>query len=113
MMNPSIEYRKFTREAREQLVSAYTWSRDHGNTPEETADILIDAIGSDNAKEIVSACILMVGSWDARISDRNRKWAEETCEHSVEELNQISGFYCPDAIHRSHMDQIADVFRKR
>lgn len=104
-----IEYRKFLREAREQLVEAYRWSRDRGNTPEETVHILTDAIGSDSAKEIVSACILTVGSWDERISDRNRKWAKETCEHSADDL---SGFYCPDAIHRSHMDQIADVFRR-
>ena len=67
----SREYRQFTRAAREQLVSAYRWSRDHGDTPEETVEILIDEIGKDNAQEIVAACILTVGDWDARISNAN------------------------------------------
>lgn len=108
----SREYRQFTRAAREKLVSAYRWSRDHGNTPEETVEILIDEIGRENAQEIVAACIITVGDWDARISNVNRRWAAEACEHTAEELNQISGFYCPDEIHRTHMDQIADVIRK-
>ena len=111
-MTVSKEYRQLTRNAREQLVSAYRWSREHGNTPTEAAEVLIDRIGRDNAQEIVAACILAVGTWDARISNVNRRWAAEACEHTAEELNQLPGFYCPDEIHRTHMDQIADVFRK-
>lgn len=112
-MTVSREYRIFLREAREQLVSAYRWSRDHDNTPEATADILVDAIGEYSATEIVAACINGVGDWDARISTANRKWAAETCEHTKDDLNTVAGFYCPSEIHPSHMDQIASVFRAR
>ena len=112
-MTVSREYRIFTRTASEQLVSAYKWSRDHGNTPEETADILTDAIGKDSAAEIIAACILRIGDWDQRISPANREWAVRSCERTSKELDQIAGFYYPYEIHPAHMDQIADVFRTR
>ena len=112
MNTPSTEYRKFTREAKTQLVSAYRYSLDHGNSPAETADILTDAIGAENAAEIVAVMVLCKGEWDARICPRNREWARETAQHDPAELAQIPGLYYCDEIHPAHMDALASVFRR-
>ena len=111
-MSYTAEYRRFIREAKDQLVSAYQYSRDHGNTPEDTAAILIDAIGRENAAEIVAVMVLSKGTWDARISRASREWAAEMCSHSESELNAMTGVYYCDAIHPAHMDQIVSVFRR-
>lgn len=111
-MSYTAEYKRFIREAKDQLVSAYQYSRDHGNTPEDTAAILIDAIGRENAAEIVAVMVLSKGTWDARISRASREWAAETCSHSESELNAMTGVYYCDAIHPTHMDQIVSVLRR-
>jgi len=112
MNTPSAEYRKFTREAKAQLIEAYRYSRDHGNTPAETAQLLIDAIGAESAAEIVAVMVLCKGEWDARICPRNREWARETAEHDEAELAQIPGLYYCDEIHPANMDLLANVFRR-
>lgn len=112
MNKPSREYMQFTREAKAQLISAYRYSQDHNNTPTETADILTDAIGAENAAEIVAVMVLCKGEWDARICPRNREWARETAQHDEAELAQIPGLYYCDEIHPANMDLLASVFRR-
>lgn len=111
-MTVTREYRRFVREAKDQLVSAYQYSRAHGNTPEDTAALLIDAIGPENAAEIVAVMVLSKGTWDARISSQSREWAAETCSYTSDELNAAQGIYYCDAVHPAHMDQIVSVFRR-
>ena len=112
MNTPSAEYRKFIREAKTQLIDAHRYSRDHGNTPTETAQLLTDAIGAENAAEIVAVMVLCKGEWDARISPGSRRWARETAQHDEAELAQISGLYYCDEIHPAHMEQIVSAFRR-
>lgn len=111
MFTPSSEYIQFTREAKAALISAYHYSRDHNDTPAETADILTDAIGVENAAEIVAVMVLCKGEWDARISHSSRRWARATAEHDEAELAQIPGLYYCDEIHPAHMEQIVSAFR--
>ena len=106
MNNPSLEYRRFCIAAKEQLIAAHRWSRTHDNTPKETVQILEDAIGRENAAEIVAVMVLCRGDWDARISSESRAWAARTCSHEPEELDQIPGLYYCDEIHPTHMEQI-------
>ena len=111
-MNVSREYRIFFRTAKETLIDCYRYSLEHDNTPEETVELLIDAIGEESAQEIVSALILCKGTWDERISRTSRHWASETCSYSTEDLNTVPGFYYCDEIHPTHMEQIAQALRK-
>ena len=112
-MNVSREYRIFFRSAKETLIDCHRYSREHNNTPTETVELLIDAIGKESAEEIVAALILCKGSWDERISRASRSWAAETCCHSIEDLNTVPGIYYCDEIHPAHMEQIAQVLRNR
>ena len=109
---PSAEYRRFCREAREQLITAHRWSREHDNTPEATVQLLTDAIGKENAAEIVAVMILCRGEWDKRITDDSRAWAAEVCSHEPGELYQIPGLYYCDEIHPTHMEQIVWAIRR-
>lgn len=112
MNTPSLEYRRFCREAKAQLIAAHRWSREHGNTPEETVQILTDAIGRESAAEIIAVMVLCRGEWDARISDSSRAWAAETCSCEPDELNLIPGLYYCDEIHPAHMEQIVWAIRR-
>lgn len=112
-MTVSREYRSFFRSAKETLIGCHRYSREHNNTPKETVELLIDAIGEENAGEIVAALILCKGSWDERISRGSRIWAAETCSHSSEDLNTVPGLYYCDEIHPTHMEQIAQALRNR
>lgn len=112
MFTPSREYMQFTREAKAQLISAYRYGRENNDTPAETADILSDVIGAENAAEIVAVMVLCKGEWDARISPGSRKWARETAQHDEAELAQIPGLYYCDEIHPTHLEQIVSVFRR-
>lgn len=112
MNTPSLEYRRFCREARTQLIAAHRWSREHDNTPEATVEILTDAVGKENAAEIVAVMVLCRGEWDARISSDSRAWAARICSHELEELNQIPGLYYCDEIHPTHMEQIVWAMRR-
>ncbi len=109
-MNVSHEYRLFLRNARDTLIRSYKYSRSHENTPNATVDLLIDALGQEDAAEIVAALILCKGKWDARISSSSRAWAVETCSHTETDLDTVPGFYYCDAVHPTRMDQIAQVF---
>ena len=111
-MNISREYRQFFRSAKETLIDCHQYSRRHNNTPSETVDLLTDAIGRENAAEIVAALILCKGTWDERISKASRSWATETCSYSGADLNAVPGFYYCDEIHPAHMEQIAQIFRR-
>lgn len=112
MNTPSLEYRRFCREAKAQLIAAHRWSREHDNTPETTVEILTDSIGKESAAEIVAVMVLCRGDWDARISSDSRAWAAETCSHEVKELDQIAGLYYCDEIHPTHMEQIVWAMRR-
>lgn len=98
-------------EERAALIRIYRHSRDEGATPADTVKQLIDELGEDGAKEIVAEMIIAKGEWDARISDRNRAWAKDTCLHSTADLNHSGVYYC-DEIHPAHMDQIANALCK-
>ena len=112
MNTPSREYIRFTAQGKKALVDDYRYCLDHGFTPAQTADLLIDEMGAENAAEIVAVMVLCKGKWDARISPRNREWARETAQHDEAELYQIPGLYYCDEIHPAHMDQIACAIRR-
>ena len=111
-MTPSTEYVRFTREAKAQLVSLYRYDTEHDNTPESTVQLLVDAIGKDDAGEILAVMIICKGTWDGRISRSNREWAEVYSSHDASELSAVRGLYYCDEIHPAHMDQLVSAYRR-
>ncbi len=111
-MTPSNEYQKFTREAKAQLVSVFKYDREHDNTPESAVQLLVDAIGKDNAGEILAVMVMCKGTWDSRISWSSHEWAEVYCSHDEQELHEIPGLYYCDEIHPAHMEQLVRAYRR-
>lgn len=111
-MTPSNEYQKFTREAKAQLVSVFKYDREHDNTPESAVQLLVDAIGKDDAGEILAVMVMCKGTWDSRISRSSREWAEVYCSHDEHELSEIPGLYYCDEIHPAHMEQLVRAYRR-
>ena len=110
-MAANIEIFRSLKRNKLQLVEAYRYSLDHSNTPEETAQHLIDEIGKAAAAEITAAMILCKGEWDARISPASRRWARDTLSCTAAEMSNHYLFYC-DEIHPAHFDQIASAIRR-
>ena len=88
---------------RDALISMHQ----KGFSPAETVSDLVDAIGYDNAAEIVAMMIICKGEWDERISNRRRAWAAESVTATADELREALDLYYSDSIHPAHLDQIA------
>lgn len=97
---------------REELISAYSYSRNNSGKPSEAAALLIDAVGLDYAKDIVALMICCKGSWDGRISSRNRSWAETQMPDGEDIYRSDAGIYYCDEIHPSSLDMIATCLRQ-
>ena len=97
---------------RAELIDAHRYVRGTTNTPRDTAEILIDRVGLEDAVWIVAMMIGCRGSWDARISRTNRGWAEDIEPFCDEIAAGCMLFYC-DEVHPCHMDAIADYLRTR
>lgn len=91
---------------RDALVNA----RKNHTTARETVAALIDAIGYENAAEIIAAMVNAKGEWDGRISRTNRAWAAEQNAPDRATLDDMCVWYC-DEIHPAHMDEIANAMR--
>ena len=111
-MTPSSEYKRFSREAKAQLVSVFKYDREHNSTPESAVQLLVDAIGRDDAGEILAVMVMCKGSWDCRISRSSREWAEAYSLFDEDDLNAVRGLYYCDEIHPAHMEQLVSAFRR-
>lgn len=106
-----------TEEATAEYIAirkAYAANRDalieaHHNSekPAATVAALVEAIGYENAAEIVAMMVICKGEWDGRIDNRRRAWAADIVTANADELRDVLGLYYSDSIHPAHMDQIA------
>lgn len=106
-----------TEEARAEyryIRKTYAAERDalvtmHGKSysPAETVADLVEAIGYENAAEIVAIMVIAKGTWDERISAKVRAWAGDLVTITPDEIRDVLGLYYSDSIHPVHMDQLA------
>lgn len=106
-----------TEEARAEyryIRKTYAAERDalvtmHGKSysPAETVADLVEAIGYENAAEIVAIMVIAKGTWDERISAKARAWAHDLVTITADEIHDALGLYYSDSIHPAHLDQIA------
>lgn len=80
--------------------------------PAATVADLVEAIGYENAAEIVAIMVIAKGTWDERISSKARAWAADLVTITADELHDVLGLYYSDSIHPAHMDQIARAMMK-
>ena len=76
-------------------------------SPVVTVSDLVDAIGYENAAEIVAMMVICKGEWDERIGNRRRAWAADLVTLTADEIRDTLGLYYSDSIHPAHLDQIA------
>jgi hypothetical protein len=88
---------------RDALVTMHS----KGYSPAETVADLVEAIGYENAAEIVAVMVIAKGTWDERISAKVRAWAADLVTLTADELRDALDLYYSDSIHPAHMDQIA------
>lgn len=88
---------------RDALVTMH----EKGFSPVVTVSDLVDAIGYENAAEIVAMMVICKGEWDERISNRRRAWAADIVTLTADEIRDALGLYYSDNIHPAHLDQIA------
>jgi hypothetical protein len=106
-----------TEEARAEyryIRKTYAAERDalvtmHGKSysPAETVAALVEAIGHENAAEIVALMVCVKGTWDERITSKVRAWAADLVTLTADEIRDALGLYYSDSIHPAHLDQIA------
>ncbi len=81
------------------------------NSPEMTVSYFVNNVGEEAAIRTI-ASLVNQASWDGRISDRNKEWARSVPGAlTAEEANRSRVF--TDKIHKSHLDQLASVARRR
>ena len=97
---------------RKELIDAHTYVRANGNRSTDTVALLIDRVGLDAAKDIVALMICCKGTWDERISRRNRIWADIRMPSGDDIYHSDTGIYYCDEIHPCHMDAIANSIRE-
>lgn len=88
---------------RDALVTMHS----KGYSPADTVADLVEAIGYENAAEIVAIMVIAKGTWDERISAKARAWAADLVTMTADEIRDALGLYYSDSIHPAHMDQIA------
>ena len=97
-----VAQRKTTRTNHATLTDAHQ----NSNTPSETVEKLVKAIGYAAACETVAEQVNAVGDWDARISRESRQWAASVVTAAnADELADMSIY--SGKIHSAHVDQIA------
>lgn len=88
---------------RDALVTMH----EKGFSPAVTVADLVEAIGYENAAEIVAVMVIAKGAWDERISRKARAWAADLVTLTAGEIRETLGLYYADSIHPAHLDQIA------
>lgn len=91
------------------LEEAHSTARENSNNPHETARLFIQAAGAETASQCLAAMIRQA-SWDGRISQKAKDWAASV-ELSPEWEKRVQDTYC-DAIHKTHLSQIAEAMPK-
>lgn len=88
---------------RDALVTMH----EKGFSPAVTVNDLVEAIGYENAAEIIAVMVIAKGAWDERISAKARAWAADLVTLTRDEIADVLGLYYSDSIHPAHLDQIA------
>ena len=88
---------------RDALVTMH----EKGFSPVVTVSDLVEAIGYENAAEIIAVMVIAKGTWDERISAKARTWAADLVTLTRDEIANVLGLYYSDSIHPAHLDQIA------
>ena len=83
-----------------------TYSETSGEAPSTTVSALVEKIGYNRAVALV-ATLINCSAWDGRISQTVAEWAEVTPSAWTEEAARRMCIYT--AIHKAHLDQIAQV----
>lgn len=112
MISLTREERRHYSALMQELIDAHVAARSTTNRASDAAALLIDKVGMDFAKDAVALAIFCKGTWDGRISDRNRAWAEAVIPCGNDLYRSIPGLFYPSEIHPAHLDMIADYFRK-
>lgn len=79
-------------------------------TPEQTVARLIGMIGYDRTVGMIATLVNSIGTWDERISERNRSWAK-TVENALDQ-ETARDCYIYQRMHSCHVDQIANYARR-
>lgn len=87
--------------------------KDLGNTnsPKDTIDKFVDAVGMDEAV-IVMASMINVKAWDGRIMPSNAEWAKRVEAAWDKDMGYEIGMYS-NHIHTAHLDQLCDYMRRK
>lgn len=104
-------YRKLAKQVRENIELLDAIQKEDyaaGATPKHTVEAYIDAIGFGTAK-IIIASLINVSSWDGRISKDNKEWAANVVQSY--DTDSMQKMHADTRIHRTHLDQLADVMR--
>ena len=96
-----------TRAHLQTVVDVYATTREEG--PDATVAALVAGLGYDTAAETVAELVNTVGTWDARVSDHSRAWAQSVETAATGEELTTAGIYQPGSIHPCHIDQLADA----
>ena len=88
---------------RDALVTMH----EKGFSPAVTVADLVEAIGYENAAEIIAVMVIAKGEWDHRVCAKARAWASDLVTLTRDEIADVLGLYYSDSIHPAHLDQIA------
>lgn len=115
MKNAFEADRTATREALKQSKADFDLIKEtlystYEEGPKATVKALIDRIGYDRACAAIATMINSIGSWDERVSNRNRAWAQ-TIEGAFDN-EAAHQYYMFCQVHSCHADQLADAMRQ-
>lgn len=96
----------------ETLKKIYGVSRMTHNDPEKTIEEFVDAVGYENATNVIANLVNARAEWDGRISPRNKEWASNLANIDRDVIIRM-GCYADDVIHSAHLDQLCDYMRRK
>lgn len=92
---------------RAQVLAAYSESRDGmSGDPRRAVALLLERVGYSDAAAAIATEVNEVGTWDARISDDVRRWAENVPGALDKDAAERLGFFS-GRIHPAHLDGLA------
>lgn len=94
------------------LEKLYGVSRMTHNNPQKVIDEFVDAVGYENAKNVIANLVNARAKWDGRISPRNKEWASNIANIDRDVIIRM-GCYADDEIHSAHLDQLCDYMRRK
>lgn len=81
-----------------------------GRSPGDTVASFVESVGYEKAAATI-ATLINRSSWDGRISGKNADWAK-TIDNALDQEAAVALGIYTNAIHMTHLDQIADKMRK-